>query len=795
MTKRIILTTMSTLPFDPKKNFYRTTDQKYCEGISQLEAGTKYYLSTVEDIKEIVAIGSDKVIEPSKDLLTKVCLKDQFKNRNVVQEIVNKQNASAYSMYSYGIHCFLNEEMEPSTIQIDEARQIKINKIIEENQSNNLDERMKKINEAIKADIEKAYLTDEEKEAYRLGELPEFDVESKEIEPYINTVKKERSISLFGKEIIFVRLLDEIQNKVLDMTSKKDDVVSKELLKKYQEDLQKLTIELEDIRTHRFATEKQYAKEKIFEKMDSDSKLKCREENKTVEIQFVPLKKEDEIDNIQGLLNAIQKDHEPIEIYLDMQGGSRTDGYIRSAVLSLLNNDESSNVKLKKVIACDFEYGKFFNPIKNETNRYKITDLVSGMNAFLNYGKAEQLNQTWKELSQDDQDDAVQDIIDLMRKVDQSLSLCDVDALAEGIRQLYKKLSDEIKVTNSNEEFMEVLRTNILEDYKGIVKNGEIDIFALVQWANKKGFIQQAITLIESRMPEQMVKDGYLSYCPDVDSIPKVAKRIDKIMSSPNIPKYELDNIDHLMVHQAAHGYKSNKKNKKGPSFIEVYAGDEHAVEAYAYVWNRRNEANHAGENSLPYKDTIELVNNFIQSYEGFRDLLEKEGNPLPCVRLLKKDVKPYFTNKKQDDKKKNKTKEPENKTEDKRSLNPCDYYEILYESKSPNTYYVNANGKRSRKVNNVIKRQADEIEKSIQECLGVNFDDLKSRIYNDENKSYLNRLKNKSKSTENKELGCFVIPKVMYDKDKKFFQSEIVDRNHKLIVIDTKCNPMKIVK
>ena len=451
MTKRIILTTMSILPKNPIKNFYQSDNQKYCEGISQLEAGTKYYLSTVENIKEIVAIGSNEVIDREKDILSKVSLKDQFENRNVVQELVSKQEPSAYSMYSYGVRCFLNEEEEPSTIQlgekrIDEIRQKQLNQIIEEHQADSLDERMNDINEAIKEDIEKAYLSKEEKEAYRLGK--EIDINKEEtIDPYITSVKKERSLSLFGKEIIFVRLFDEIQNKVLDMSSKKE-TVSLEDVKKYQDDLQKLTLELEDIRNNRLSTEKQYAKEKIFEDLDSNSKLKCREENKKVNLQFVPLKKENEIDNIQGLLNSIQEEKEEIEIYLDMQGGSRTDGYIRSAVLSLLNNDEATKVKLKKVIACDFEQKKFFNPIKNETKRYKITDLVSGMNAFINYGKAEQLNQTWKELTDDNPEDEVQNIINLMRKVDQSLSLCDVDALAEGIRQLDYTLTNPITVTN-----------------------------------------------------------------------------------------------------------------------------------------------------------------------------------------------------------------------------------------------------------------------------------------------------------------------------------------------------------
>lgn len=253
--------------------------------------------------------------------MEKVSLKDQ----SIVQEIDNQNKKSAYSLYRYGIHCFLNEKETPSTIQmgenrIDKNRQKRIDKIIDENQADSLDERLRKINIAIKEDIEKTYLSEEDKEACLSEKVPNFNIEEK-IDPYIESIKKKQSLSLFEKEIIFVLLLDEIQHEVLNITSKKREFINTNLVKKYQEDLQKLTIELEDMRNHRLATEKQYVKEKIFEKLDPNSKLKCREENKQVKIQFVPLKKENEIDNIQGLLHSIQKDKEAIEIYLDMQGG------------------------------------------------------------------------------------------------------------------------------------------------------------------------------------------------------------------------------------------------------------------------------------------------------------------------------------------------------------------------------------------------------------------------------------------------------------------------------------------
>ena len=60
------------------------------------------------------------------------------------------------------------------------------------------------------------------------------------------------------------------------------------------------------------------------------------------------------------------------------------------------------------------------------------------------------------------------------------------------------------------------------------------------------------------------------------------------------------------------------------------------------------------------------------------------------------------------------------------------------------------------------------------------------TRIYNDRNTDYLNDLQETSQKTEGEKQGGFVIPKVMYDKNKEFYQNEIIKRNHQLIIINT---------
>jgi hypothetical protein len=60
----------------------------------------------------------------------------------------------------------------------------------------------------------------------------------------------------------------------------------------------------------------------------------------------------------------------------------------------------------------------------------------------------------------------------------------------------------------------------IRQDYRGLLvpdKNDtsimKIDYIALTEWAYRKHFIQQAITIIESKMPRVLVDMGILYYC------------------------------------------------------------------------------------------------------------------------------------------------------------------------------------------------------------------------------------------------------------------------------------------
>ncbi len=677
--RNIILTTMSKINSVSKNFYYGKDNNLYCEGISQLEAGTKYYLGT-QNIDEIIVIGSDKVID-EKDEKDCRLVAGKFKGRNLVKEQIENEKSkkpSAFAMYTYGIKCFINGEKEPSPVDygenaIDPSRKKEIEDLIQSfDQELKINDKgvMSKLENRLKDNIKKEYLDETSQKMYKNNDYPDYAEYlkiAKSTDDFIRGVKEDKLLNQREKGRVFSKAIRFFQQKAVDEISELDKEAALKALQRYHEDIQKLIKELDDNKINRFGQEKEYLREYVYNQIPEKEKLHCRPKNKDVKIQFIPLKKikkdkeDDGIDNFEKLLSRIarkDKYNEKVNIYLDVQGGARTDGHVRSAVLSLLNNDENKNVKLEQVIAIDYFRGNAVNPIIDETKHYKITDLVSGMNAFIDYGKANQLVKTWNELEKLEKPDSknkfvknrrIKNIIQLMQDVDYSLSLCDVDSLTENIEALYSELEKPIRVKDSNEEFIRVMRSDIKKDYEEIFdEKGKADILGLIKWANRKGFIQQAITLIESKMPGEMVKDGYFSYCRDVEHKEEACKDI--IKSKLPLSSYKADDMDYYLFQKLPVGkYKNDNQEKENKEKYwekiryKIYNDDETIAGIYAKIWELRNTTNHAGEEAMTYDKAKGLVTQFVQTYESRKKSIEENGDGLKSMTLSKEDIEKYL--------------------------------------------------------------------------------------------------------------------------------------------------------
>lgn len=227
---------------------------------------------------------------------------------------------------------------------------------------------------------------------------------------------------------------------------------------------------------------------------------------KKIRIRFVPEQKGENIDNISGIVEAIRgTDGERVNLYIDMQGGNRTSSYVRNAALSILSNQNPEQITIKEIVATNFNKDNPANQIVNETDRYRILDLASGMNAFIQYGKADMIQKYCENMEISPQSPVGQ-LTQYMVKIDEAISLCDVNSLTGIIGELREFFQTEAVEENSYVgNIFHILQDGIKADYgkllEGTAEVKEVDYLELIAWCARKGFIQQALTLIEDKMP------------------------------------------------------------------------------------------------------------------------------------------------------------------------------------------------------------------------------------------------------------------------------------------------------
>lgn len=236
--------------------------------------------------------------------------------------------------------------------------------------------------------------------------------------------------------------------------------------------------------------------------------------------------KDSDVDNISEIVNTINKtDADKINLYLDVQGGFRTSIYVRNAALSILNNQYQNKIDIKETVVTDFKRLPLDreNKIVDETQRYRILDLVSGMNAFIQYGKADMIKKYCEDMNikvaterDYDRSRPVSKLVKNMVDIDDAISLCDMTGFTRAVQRMSALFKDigipSEPSTNRVENIFNILTEGIQKDYGALLSRSEVDYVELIAWCARKDFIQQALTVIESNMPEFYIKKNILSW-------------------------------------------------------------------------------------------------------------------------------------------------------------------------------------------------------------------------------------------------------------------------------------------
>lgn len=370
-------------------------------------------------------------------------------------------------------------------------------------------------------------------------------------------------------------------------------------------------------------------------------------------------------------LRMLKRHYPDLNIHVDTHGGFRTIQEILNTVLSLLML-EGIDIDPENMHAVDLIDNAQSKPdfpttfFTSAKDTFHIMNFVTGIHECINYGQIASLYHI------QNVNPPEQKVLDQMQIIAEGIQLCDVNKFEGGLKKLSLALSDlgPAESNSGNTGYLTLFQGLIRDSYGEkllVLDDTKRRVIDEIQWCLKKGFIQQALTLLESKMPKEMIKNGFLvSQAQNEYDAPfifdpgsgeqKLSPDLVSYLRQANTPKERWKPEENYMVEQVGYtkrpsrnvpfipmGERTNYaalnsfisehvitiENPKRPSFpVRRYHITENPkaereinvfLRLHMQLKEERNKTNHAGNDSQRYSITI-----ICHAIEGYICLYEK---------------------------------------------------------------------------------------------------------------------------------------------------------------------------
>lgn len=311
------------------------------------------------------------------------------------------------------------------------------------------------------------------------------------------TAMREGKFLWDGKEYRGIYQLDPVPKMLVDQLSKKHEYLDKIILLCTAQIMDKKMVEITYLDKNK---QKDYYQGTALEYFEShiESYMNPEVEDKFV---VVPINEKDIEKGISDTIDKVREIKNP-SLYLDTHGGFREISLVAEAVISLLKVD---GIEAKGIYGVEYGQGEN-NKIVDARGGFHIFDFVAGMNEFINYGRIDSLEGFLKKNMGTDSKISEQQekLISCIKEVSEGIQLCNITVFEEGLDKLteYYKNND-MKKDLSGSSYLFIFAENIKNDY-GVLLSDKRTVIDEIKWCRKKGFYQQVLTLIESRVPQYL---------------------------------------------------------------------------------------------------------------------------------------------------------------------------------------------------------------------------------------------------------------------------------------------------
>ena len=221
--------------------------------------------------------------------------------------------------------------------------------------------------------------------------------------------------------------------------------------------------------------------------------------NTEIEIVIKDLDEGNPNKGIHDAVNYIRKNSDEMgELWIDTHGGFREVALIMEAIISLLKVD---NIVPDRIYGVTYGNKKV---IVDQKESFSVFDFVSGMNEFIDHGSVNILNRYYYNTD----NMKIINLLSAMNKVSKGTQECDTNEYEEGLDELGAALER----LDQNDSLMGIFKEYVRRSYGNLLYRDKRTTIDIIERCLEKGLTQQALTFVESRMPEEFTRRKVL-YC------------------------------------------------------------------------------------------------------------------------------------------------------------------------------------------------------------------------------------------------------------------------------------------
>ena len=378
---------------------------------------------------------------------------------------------------------------------------------------------------------------------------------------------------------------------------------------------------------------------RMFSLMTDSLKAFAIDDNLNLKIRYIIPSSEviASTDNINEIMEAIMGERDAsdqVHVYADFEYLNTTDTYSLLNLFKMLENTYRNQFIVESLFSINDDVINNGQSVVlyDWKNRYDISSLLSALDAFISYGKADPIDEYMKKHGNGNP--YVESIVRSMKSIDAGISLCDITEIELGISRLKVALADfEKNNPDDSADFdmkiFTILINGLIDDYGDILEEDTPSLLSLLRWCRRKKLYQQALTLIESRLPDELSKTGILYFCRTEDECEQLFESlVPEYNDCPPQNRYQFNDMQHYLMKIYCRGkMRRGSKDSRAADYAlfmkeRLLKGrDENYIPDYSYLFRRPESDSFPFLYAYSLLSDVRLVQDILLTYYTIGDL------------------------------------------------------------------------------------------------------------------------------------------------------------------------------